>query len=282
MAEELRVYLDTFSAAFSPDGSLLAIPGKKSAVVLNLDGVPIDYPLEGLTVSQIAFRPNSSEIAVPVPSKNSIRRLVPGGVVEYLSVSRPFKTAYSHDGKLLASGNSLGKIEIWNVQKDEARSISTADLAREPVCSLSFSADGKFLYATVTSGACYLIDIEDKSECELKCERMGDMECYTVAAHPTRPEVAVFAGTGRQLWLRDNATGNWHLAGDNTVGESIRHLYFQGDKLVAMGANGIQVYTLSENKLNVYRHWKRSSEKCRVLAGCLREQELFVAYLLLE
>ncbi len=274
--QQLELSADTLSACFSPDGKLLASPGRKASNILSVGDERVLYPLEGALGSAIAFRPGTTEIAMAVPARNAVRRLQPDCVVNRISVSRPFRVAYSPDGKFLASGNSLGQVQVWNVEKDEAREVSSVDLTREPVCSLAFNADATVVYATLTTGESFEVNVAEKQEKPLHCEQAPSMEWYTVAAHPTLADLAVFAGVGKQVWMRNRKENRWTNA-DNEVGESIRHLSFCGDKLIAVGSNGVQVFVLNGERLNPYQPWHRESDKHRILAAVIAEGELLVA-----
>lgn len=275
--EQLIVPATFASAVFIPGASHLVAMGKGTTAILRVDDADAPFDFDGLVAQAVAFRGTTGEVAVAVAGKNAVRRFAPNGTDDSLSEARPFKVAYSGDGRVLAAGNTLGHVQLWDVTKPAARPVASFDLARELVCSLSVNANGKLVYATLSTGALYVCAVEESCEIELHNDGPGDMEWYAAAAHPQIPELAVFAGVGRQIWVRNHKESHTWSNIDNYIGESVRHLSFHEDKLLAVGAAGVQVFKLESGKFQLYQRWHRTSDNERFLAVAVRGERLLVA-----
>ncbi|MFD5874667.1 hypothetical protein [Streptomyces sp. NPDC060322] len=105
------------SAAFTPDGRMLATAGFDQAVTLY-------------------------DMSVPTSPRRTAAAPMPGFVTDI---------AISSDGRLLAAGDRLGNVLIWDI-KDRARPRKVIDLSRntDPITSVDFGKQGE---SVIVSGA---------------------------------------------------------------------------------------------------------------------------------
>jgi WD40 repeat protein len=141
--------------AFSPNGKVLALGcGMKTDLWDVASGQPLGQPLaQSGTLSWVTvFSPDSKTLAIGGDDGLGLWDVATGQqLVELVSHAddshRVLSLAFSPDGQLLAWGDGLGNIRLWNIaQRQEIRSIFTGKKGY-PVVSLSFSPDGKALAA---------------------------------------------------------------------------------------------------------------------------------------
>ncbi|MEA2204778.1 MAG: hypothetical protein QOE77_1554 [Blastocatellia bacterium] len=149
------------SIAFSPDGRTLAIGGVESKS---------NFDVATLVSGGAANRSKKKKDAVPDPQDfmKDMKVEAIGQVVLWdVASGREFgalkghgkgvtKVAFSHDGRLLASGSSDNTIRIWDVATQ--RELRTMAGQSANIESLDFSPDGKLLASAGDDGSTFLWD----------------------------------------------------------------------------------------------------------------------------
>ena len=143
-----------YAVALSPDGKILAQPGKDSSVILR-------DAASGQQIRQISFRSEFDYDYVRIltfspdgkilagSSKNTVRLwdTATGSELKTLPAYEDFvgQLVFSPDGKTLAASKSLEKIKLWNVAA--GRELPTFKNYEGIVKAIAFSPDGKFIAA---------------------------------------------------------------------------------------------------------------------------------------
>jgi len=223
------------SAAFSPDGAILALGSFDGAVrlVRVSDGVLL-RTLQGHTawVHAVAFSPDGTTLASG-SSDNTVRlwrvsdgaslRTLPGHTGSVNSV------AFSPDGTRLASGSSDNTVRLWRVS--DGTHLRTLPGHTGSVSSVAFSPDG----TTLASGSW------DKT---VRLWRVSDgTHLRTLSGHTDWVVVAAFSPDGSRLYTTDyNGILHWRLF-DGRLVRVVRFL------------NGIQVEFSANNPAVILYDW---------------------------
>lgn len=172
-------------ASYAPSGKILATAG--------LDGTAKLYDLStweeikslthGEQVNCIAFSPDGAQLATA--GDTTIKIWETSAWKERFSVkSHPSTaTAFSHDGKLIATGHSDGKIRIWDAESGKPTITISAKDAR--VNGVAFTPDGKTL---VTVGTAKLVAGWNTSNWQ---------ECFSWPAHSATITCLAISSNGK-------------------------------------------------------------------------------------
>jgi WD40 repeat protein len=233
------------SAAFSPDGAILALGSFDGAVrlVRVSDGVWL-RTLSGHTgsVNSVAFSPDGTRLASG-SSDNTVRlwrvsdgthlRTLPGHTGSVNSV------AFSPDGTTLASGSSDNTVRLWRVS--DGTHLRTLPGHTGSVNSVAFSPDGTRLASGSSDNTVRLWRVSDGASLR------------TLSGHTDWVLTVAFSPDGTTL-----ASGSW----DNTVrlwrvsdGTHLRTLSGHTDRVVAaaFSPDGSRLYTTDYDGI---LHWR--------------------------
>jgi WD40 repeat protein len=147
------------SAAFSPDGKLLAFDRNDGAVVLwDVDAGREKAAVEaGLGfVRRLAFSPDGKALAAAGDRGIKLWDVASGKESAALTGHKRvvFSVAFSRDGRSLVSGSNDGEVKLWDLARKRGETV----LAEENVAvyALALSADGKALAAARGNGSIIL------------------------------------------------------------------------------------------------------------------------------
>jgi len=147
--------------AFSPDSQLLItsdVDGNIQAWDIasgqwSEDPLQADGPVSSLaTSSKFLAMASTDQIHITGADGN-------GGIPSIGGSAEDGLLIFSHDGSLLASTDTTGRIAIWQYQ--DGKFTAVASFHRERAVSLAFHPDGT-LFAVGTANQVYLMDIEGK------------------------------------------------------------------------------------------------------------------------
>jgi WD40 repeat protein len=233
------------SAAFSPDGAILALGSFDGAVrlVRVSDGVLL-RTLQGHTawVNAVAFSPDGTTLASG-SWDNTVRlwRVSDGASLRTLPGHTGFvnSVAFSPDGTTLASGSSDSTVRLWRVS--DGASLRTLPGHTGSVNSVAFSPDGTRLASGSSDNTVRLWRVSDGTHLR------------TLQGHTSWVLTVAFSPDGTTL-----ASGSW----DNTVrlwrvsdGTHLRTLpgHTYGVKAVAFSPDGSRLYTTYYDGI---LHWR--------------------------
>jgi WD40 repeat protein/uncharacterized caspase-like protein len=199
-----------YDFSFSPDGSLILLPGANNEGVLwdvesgrkkkNLEGYLNKKRDDGLRFSQdnwtdtrilkyismkrkFALSPDNQTIVIGnVDSTAMVISLETGKVMHYLKGHRKvvFAMDYSPDGKLIATAGGDRVIKLWNAQTGQE--ITTLSGHRELIFDVAFNSDGTQLISGSWDGTMRIWDMKDTGEYEVI--DLGNISPYTVGFTP--------------------------------------------------------------------------------------------------
>jgi WD40 repeat protein len=192
------------SIAFNSDGSILASASEKmKGTTLNTDNKERSVKLWNIaeskvikifqkTANAIKFSPNNQLIALLRDDSVEIIRLEDGIVINSLEISserRISSMEFSPDGKLLAFGDRLGMIRLWNITNDEDEFSWIGHSST--VTSILFSKDGKWLVSGSNDSSIKIWDIEAVSTYKVQIiqEFLGDLGIYDIRLSEDKTQV---------------------------------------------------------------------------------------------
>lgn len=165
----------SFQARYSPDGTLIATADMADVVrlwdaetfkeqrVLDMRG---DQPTEDLRIHGIEFSPDGRHLAVGYHIRGilALWNVETGTLVRKFPGARGAGTdiAFSHDGRLIATGTITDQIVVWEVAS--GRPVSTMNGHQRPIMSIAFSPDGKRLISSSHDRKVKLWDVEKGRE----------------------------------------------------------------------------------------------------------------------
>jgi WD40 repeat protein len=256
------------NTAWSSDGQTLAV-GTSAGIVLyaadNLQEAPAWYVSSVGSVKDVSFSPDSSQLAIAGWEGLSLWNLVTGQEKVLQTEGGPFAAAFSPDGKLLASGNSLKYVQIWDVASGKLVS-QLKDGDMEGSGMIAFSPDGKMLASgdsDRTEGhGDGIVRLWELSTGNLML-KLGD-KSHKLAAPAFSPDGKTLAFGGS-----DNSVELWDIASGKLVVKLVGHAHAVVS--VAFSPNGLQLASLDVGKDNQVRVWDISSGRSvRIFDGCSR------------
>jgi WD40 repeat protein len=194
-----------FAAAFSPDGSALAVADYNNVTVLDTADGKDRFTLGGhrKQVTGIAFSPDGKTI-VTVSQDQYVRWWDAGNGKPQASEkhgSSLASLAISPDGKLVASGAEDGTIRLWDLSTREI--MATLEGPEKTVRCLAFSPDGKTMASGCADGSCRLWDVAEQKVRATIANAGGPMALAFLPGGKT----LLSAGASRTIHLWDPVTG---------------------------------------------------------------------------
>lgn len=231
------------SAAFSPDGTLLAIAGYREVALRDL-GTGRSSQLGGLSgpVTCVAFSPDGQTLAASggVPGRSGEIRLwnVAARTARALAgvhTDVVYSVAWAPDGKTLAAGSYDRLVSVWDVATGKGRTLKDHT---DSVYAVAFNRDGTRLASVAGDRTLKLWD--PKSGKRLFTLSDSTAELYSVAFHPSGREV-VAVGADRMLrrWSLTPTAGTLARSAFAHQGPIIRALY---------SPDGAGIFTSSEDR----------------------------------
>lgn len=205
-----------YAAAFSPDGTLLAV-GSEAGSVTVWDVGDVGAPREVATLEDseasvlgLAFSGDGAQLAAAT-SEPAVRRwaLAQGGseapralppITEGFQ-GRVQSVAYAPEGSTLATGSADGTIRLWSAPgAGRATLLSSTSVGESTnfVHSVAFSPDGTLLASGEKSRAARLWDVRDPRAPAQVGETLGDFDSWvnTVAFSPDGQSLAAGSSDG--------------------------------------------------------------------------------------
>ena len=230
-----------YSAAFSPDGTTLAI-GTGGGVflynALTMEYITFLRHTEGNIYSNgsVVFSPDGTLLASG--SADSTIKLWNLATKENIATfeghtDRIFSVDFSPDGTLLASGSWDSTIKLWNVVTRE--NTATLEGHTDRIFSVDFLPDGT-LASSSTDGTVKLWDVTTKAQ--IATVETGHTWSTGVAFSPDGTTLATSSGYTSKLWNVATRTHIRTLKG-NYIFQS---LVFSPDGTIIASSNGSQVH----------------------------------------
>jgi len=136
-----------FQIAYSPDGSVIAAVEADEAKVWDAQtGEPLgSLAYDGMgTVNALAFSPDGAQLAVADNTTITLWDMNNGKQVwQSAALSQPSALAFNADGRLLAAGESNGKVELLDAADGFSIKVITAH--QNAVLAVAFSPDSAFV-----------------------------------------------------------------------------------------------------------------------------------------
>lgn len=272
--KKLQFEDEIFKIAYSPDGKIFA--GGDDKGVVKLFDTKTWKVLHKLKHPDAAFRPTfspDSKILVTGTgelAKGGLRNSktwfwnVETGENIYVhedgDVKKPISAmAFSPDGKMMAWGNSDGKIRLVNVEDVKKLKITNEQLGirkRREISSMSFSPDGLLLAVGSQSATRFTVfEVNTGNEVfSFDFKDSGILFVYKVRFSPDGKTLAVAGKFGKaQSWeytVRLFDTDKWEMTADMRNHDGTVGLDFtpNGDSLVAVSQGKVDVIDLRTKK----------------------------------
>ena len=246
----------TYSIVFSPDGEFLVAGGRLEKGGIRLWNVSEKRPIKSLkhqfdgtsyAVNAVAFSPYGKWIASASKDVKlwSITNSQSMKEVTTFKHDDPVSAVdFSPDGKLLAAGDSSGKVKVWDVQSEQAVTLQH-DSA---VNAVDFSPDGKLLAAGDNGGNVIVWDTQIGRAVEtLTVETLkGDpKQVYAVKFSPNSDN-PILAGAGQSGIIRLWTLPDWQLQGTiQNTSTAVYGLAFSqyGKVLVSTSGKGLELWS---------------------------------------
>lgn len=231
------------SAAFSPDGKLLAIAGYREVVLRDLaTGRSSQLGGHSGPVTCVAFSPDGQSLAASggVPGRSGEIRLWKvaartARVFTGVHTDVVYSVAWAPDGKSLAAGSYDRLVSVWDVATSKRRTFKDHT---DSVYAVAFNRDGTRLASVAGDRTLKLWDPTTGKRLFTLSDSTAEL--YSVAFHPTGSEVvAVGADKMLRKWSLTATAGTLARSAFAHEGPIIRALY---------SPDGTGIFTSSEDR----------------------------------
>ena len=195
------------AVAFSPDGKLLATPGRKQLLLWDAATGKLTRkigPLPG-TVRAIAFAPDGKSLALAlgVPGRSGTLSLIELSTGQIANLEKTedemLAVAFSPNGKLLATGGANQIVEVWRVA--DRQLAATLKTHAGWISGVAFSPDGKVLASSSLDQRVKIWDTADWTE-KLELPQNPNGAVNGVAFSPEGDLLAFAVGGAEERALR--------------------------------------------------------------------------------
>lgn len=242
------------SAAFSPDGSLIATGSHNGQVRIwdiQKGSVIASHSDHTDLIWEVAFSPNGDQIAsasadgliVVWTRATDSRRPLRGHFDRFTSTRGVISLDFSPNGKSLVSGGADRTIQIWDIESEQQLGVLWGHT--DEVRSVRFSPDGKTIASGGRDGMFRIWDV--KSHKCLRAQRASESVVHSVAFDPADSQLLTASFDGSiKSWDLDSLSADisWTDARPNNVAIS------PDGKLVAVCSRNrskISIWRPSEN-----------------------------------
>lgn len=200
----IKPTIEMWSAAFSPDGQLIAVPMGFGVIgVLRAQDGSLVRMLTGHRnwLRSVAFSPNGQFLASVESKEIRLWSLTSWQTVKTFSCNLCIRAVFSPDGRLLAAGDKV-TIRLWEIETDQERAILTGqgNDIDSYIDSVEFSNDGQLI---ASSGG---------TDGTIKVWRVSDgTELFVIKEQTSSPLEFSIGGSVLASATRDGVIKLWHL-----------------------------------------------------------------------
>ena len=248
------------SIAFSPDSQSLAVGSIGGTEIFDSDTGTLRVKLEKAKVDYaghpLAFTPDGKSIAVAGPDDFSLWDLQSASIVRTFGryslenwLTRPMSIAVDQSGKYLAGGSTDGVTRLWDL--NSGNEIRTLCVQKEPITSVAFSPDGKFLATSAKLGNYTVCDVKTGNPILGFEEGAGSLNVEQVAFSPDSAKIAAVDIFGKiRIWDLKTSKLESTFAGQADSGAK-QSIAFSPNGKVLFSISGrakIDAWSLADNR----------------------------------